>query len=53
MLARIIGPYIGTLVNFAVVLVMGAIGALIKKGIPKRFSESIMTAMAWAPCPVK
>ena len=46
MLARIIYPYIGTLVNFAVVLVMGTIGAFIKKGIPKRFSESIMAAMA-------
>ena len=40
------GPYFGTLVNFAVVLVMGTIGALIKKGIPKRFSDSLMNAMA-------
>lgn len=39
-------PYLGTLVNFAVVLVMGTLGSFIKKGIPKRFSESIMSAMA-------
>ena len=42
----IIYPYVGTFVNFVVVLVMGVIGAFIKKGIPKRFSESIMSAMA-------
>lgn len=46
MLTKIIGPYIGTLVNFAVVLVMGIVGSLVKKGIPKRFSESVMSAMA-------
>ena len=42
----IFSPYLGTLVNFAVVLVMGTVGALIKKGIPKRFSDTIMSAMA-------
>ena len=42
----ILAPYLGTLVNFAVVLVMGTLGTFIKKGIPKRFSESIMSAMA-------
>ncbi len=41
-----VNAYLGTLVNFAVVLVMGTVGALIKKGIPKRFSNAIMTAMA-------
>lgn len=46
MLGKILYPYLGTLVNFAVVLVMGTLGALVKKGIPKRFSESIMAAMA-------
>lgn len=46
MLLKALSPYLGTLVNFAVVLIMGTIGALIKKGIPKRFSESIMAAMA-------
>ena len=45
MLARILYPYLGTLVNFAVVLVMGTLGAFIKKGIPKRFSDIIMSAM--------
>lgn len=44
-MARLIYPYVGTLVNFAVVLVMGILGSLIKKGIPKRFSEIIMSAM--------
>ncbi len=39
-------PYLGTLVNFAVVLIMGIIGSLIRKGIPKRFSDAVMTAMA-------
>ena len=42
---KILNPYVGTLVNFAVVLVMGIIGSFIKKGIPKRFTESIMNAM--------
>ena len=46
MLGKIIYPYVGTLVNFAVVLIMGIIGTLIKRGIPKRFSEGIMAAMA-------
>ena len=46
MLLKALSPYVGTLVNFVVVLVMGTIGALIRKGIPKRFSESIMAAMA-------
>ena len=45
MLARILYPYLGTLVNFAVVLVMGTLGAFIKKGIPKRFSDIVMSAM--------
>ena len=45
MLARILYPYVGTLVNFVVVLVMGTLGALIKKGIPKRLSEIVMSAM--------
>ncbi len=42
----IFAPYLGTVVNFAVVLVAGTVGALIKKRLPKRFSESIMNAMA-------
>jgi len=43
---KFLSPYLGTLVNFAVVLVMGIIGSFIKKGIPKRFSDAIMAAMA-------
>lgn len=38
-------PYLGTLVNFAVVLILGTVGSLIKKGIPKRFSDAVMAAM--------
>ena len=45
MLSRILWPYVGTLVNFAVVLVMGVLGALVKRGIPQRFSEIVMSAM--------
>ena len=43
---ELLRPYLGTLVNFAVVLIMGIIGSLLRKGIPERFSESIMAAMA-------
>lgn len=46
MVGRILYPYVGTLVNFIVVLVMGVVGTLIKRGIPKRFSESVMAVMA-------
>lgn len=46
MLGKILYPYLGTLVNFLVVLVMGSVGTLIKRGIPKRFSESVMAVMA-------
>ena len=42
----VFSPYLGTLVNFVVVLVMGTVGAFIKKGIPKRFSDAVMSAMA-------
>ena len=45
MIAKLLYPYVGTLVNFAVVLIMGTLGSLIKKGIPKRFSDIIMSAM--------
>lgn len=33
------------MVNFAVVLILGIVGTLIKRGIPKRISESIMAAV--------
>jgi len=39
-------PFLGTIVNFFAVLLFGILGALLKKGIPKRISESIMYAMA-------
>lgn len=39
-------PFLGTIVNFAVVLVAGILGSLLKKGVPERFSSAIMSAMA-------
>ena len=39
-------PFLGTIVNFLVVLVCGIIGLLVKKGIPNRFCKSIKIAMA-------
>ena len=39
-------PFLGTIVNFAVVLIAGVLGSLVKKGVPERFSSSIMSAMA-------
>ena len=42
----ITGHFLGTLVNFAGVLVAGILGTLLKRGIPKRFSDIIMAAMA-------
>lgn len=46
MLTKILSPYIGTIVNFIVVLIMGTVGTFIKKGIPKKYTETIMAAMA-------
>ena len=39
-------PFIGTVVNFAVVLVTGLLGALVKRGIPKRIGDTVMAAIA-------
>ncbi len=39
-------PFLGTLVNFFAVLVCGSLGALIKKGVPKKISDAIISAMA-------
>ena len=39
-------PFLGTIVNFAVVLIAGVLGSLVKKGVPERFSSSIMSALA-------
>ncbi|MBR7116333.1 MAG: DUF554 domain-containing protein [Clostridia bacterium] len=42
----ILNHFLGTLVNFALVFVVGVLGTLLKRGIPKRFSDIIMSAMA-------
>lgn len=42
----IFSHFLGTLVNFVVVLAAGILGTLIKKGVPKRFTDIIMSAMA-------
>lgn len=39
-------PFLGTLVNFFVVLICGTLGALIKKGVPKRISDALVGAIA-------
>ena len=38
--------FLGTLINFLGVLLFGILGAFLKKGIPKRISEAIISAMA-------
>lgn len=39
-------PFLGTLINFAAVLIFGVLGTLLKRGIPQRISDAIMSAMA-------
>ena len=39
-------PFLGTLINFAAVLIFGILGTLTKRGIPQRISDAIMAAMA-------
>lgn len=39
-------PFLGTIVNFLLVLICGILGTLIKKGVPKRISEAVISAMA-------
>ena len=39
-------PFLGTIVNFFVVLICGIVGTLVKKGVPKRISDAVMSAMA-------
>lgn len=39
-------PFLGTIVNFFVVLVCGIAGTLVKKGVPKKISGAIVSAMA-------
>ena len=38
--------FLGTLVNFVVVIITGRIGTFVKKSVPKRIQDSIMAAMA-------
>ncbi|MBP3606274.1 MAG: DUF554 domain-containing protein [Clostridia bacterium] len=38
--------FLGTIVNFAAVLVAGILGSLLKKGVPERISNGILNAMA-------
>ena len=37
--------FLGTMVNFAVVLVLGIIGSLIKKGLPRHITDAVMVAV--------
>lgn len=46
MMWEILSPYLGTIVNFAVVLILGIVGTLIKKGIPQKQANALMSAMA-------
>lgn len=39
-------PFLGTLANFIVVLICGVLGTVIKRGVPKRISDAIVSAMA-------
>ena len=39
-------PFLGTIVNFFVVIIGGILGSFIKKGVPKRISDAVMSAMA-------
>ena len=39
-------PFLGTIVNFFVVLICGIVGSLVKTGVPKRFENAVMSAMA-------
>lgn len=38
--------FLGTIVNFIVVFVAGFLGTLVKKGVPKRITDIVMSAMA-------
>lgn len=39
-------PFLGTIVNFLVVLVTGLLGSFLKRGVPRRVSDAVMSAMA-------
>ena len=38
-------PFLGTIINFSVVLIAGILGTLIKRGVPKRIEQAIMNAI--------
>ncbi len=38
-------PFLGTLINFFGVIIAGALGALVKKGIPKRITDTVIYAV--------
>ena len=38
-------PFLGTIINFFAVLIFGTLGALIKKGVPRRISDAIMAGL--------
>ena len=39
-------PFLGTIVNFVVVLIAGGLGALLKRGVPERISDTIIKGMS-------
>jgi uncharacterized membrane protein YqgA involved in biofilm formation len=39
-------PFLGTIVNFLAVLVCGLLGMLVKRGVPKKISDALASAMA-------
>lgn len=39
-------PFLGTIVNFLVVLICGLLGMLVGKGVPKKISDALVFAMA-------
>ncbi len=43
---EIVMPFLGTIVNFIAVLVFGTLGSLLKKGVPQRISDAIISGMA-------
>ena len=38
-------PFLGTIVNFFGMLIFGSLGLLVKKGVPKRISDAIVSAI--------
>jgi uncharacterized membrane protein YqgA involved in biofilm formation len=39
-------PFLGTIINFFGVIIAGVLGALVKKGIPKRITDTVISAVA-------